>query len=109
MPDEDQSTEYTSELLSPSILGIYVCSFVLFYNETLEYYFTEEAEGEETKSEVMKVSYEPPVTKYNSTFEQLNEMLALYQEKDAGGEELASLIERYVKKEYMIQNYFKTI
>ena len=109
MPDEDQSTEYTSELLSPSILGIYVRSFVLFYNETLEYYFTEEAEGEETKSEVMKVSYELPVTKYNSTFEQLNEMLALYQEKDAGGEELASLIERYVKKEYMIQNYFKTI
>lgn len=109
MSEEDVGTEYMSELIEPSILGIYVSSFVLFYHETLEYYYTEEVDGVETKTEVMKVSYEPSGVNYNSTFEQLNEMLALYQKKDADGEELARMIERYVKKNYMIQHYFKTI
>lgn len=109
LSEEDKSSEFTSEVITPSVLGIYVRSFVLFYHETLEYYFSEEVEGQERTSEIARVHYEPPTRKYNSTFEQLNDMLKLFQEKDANGEELAELIERYVKKDYMIQHYFRVI
>lgn len=106
---EDQGAEFTKELIAPSILGIYVRSFVLFYNETLEYYFTEEVNGEERSSEVKQIRYEASGRRYHSTFEQLNDMLELFQQKDSSQEELAEMIERYVKKEYIIQHYFKAI
>ena len=107
--EDQKETEFTSEVMTPTIFGIYVRSFVLFLNETLEYFVTKESDGIEMKTEVQKVYYKPSQKKYNSTFEQLNEMLALYEEVDSSSEELADLIERYVKKDYMIQHYFKTI
>ena len=100
---------YTSEMLTPAILGFYVRSVILFYQETLEYYFEEEINGEKVQSEVFRAEYQPEEIKYQSTFEQLNEMIRLYETKEDNGDHLADLIESYVKKEYIIQHYFRVL
>ena len=82
---------------------------ILFYQETLEYYFEEENNGETVKSEVFRAEYQPSDKRYQSTFEHLNEMIRLYESKEDHGEQLADLIESYVKKEYIIQHYFRVL
>ena len=106
--DDDKNAEFTSEIMTPSIYGIYVRNFVLFFNEELEYYFEEESEEGTEKTEIQKVHYEKTNRSYHSSFEQLNEMLTLFEQKE-NQEELAKLIEQYVKTDYMIKHYFKTI
>lgn len=107
--EEDTTVDYTSEVMVPSIFGVYVRSFVLFYHEVLEYYFTEEIDGKEVSSEVLRTHYEPAKKNYHSTFEELNSMLERFQQKDSDDEELAKLIENYVKKDYIVQHYFRAI
>lgn len=106
---QEQAKEYTSELMTAAVFGIYVRGFVLFYNEVIEYYFTEEIDGEIKTSETKRMEYAAPLMKYNSDYEKLNEMLELFQKKDGGCDELSKMIEHYVKKDYMVQHYFKMI
>jgi len=100
---------FTSEIMMPAVLGIYVRSVILFYQETLEYYFEEDVNGETVKSEVFRAEFKPEEMKYQSTFEQLNEMIRLYENKEEQGDELADLIESCVKKEFIIQHYFRVL
>lgn len=106
---QEPNGEYQSEHMTATLFGIYVRGFVLFYNEIFEYYFTEEVDGEVKTSAIKRTEYAPPLVKYNSQFEQLNDMLELFQKRDGGCDELAEMIERYVKKDYMVQHYFKMI
>ena len=43
---EQSEDEYITERLPNLFMGIHVKDFMLFYNETLQYYITEEADGD---------------------------------------------------------------
>lgn len=107
---EDEGTkEFSSICLSPCMLGLYVSSFVVFCNETLEYYITDVYGSEESKTDVMYATYESMGSNHPSRFEELNDMLQLYQEGNASEETLMKRLDQHVKKEFIIQQYFKTL
>ncbi len=102
---KQENREFITQRMPNVFLGIHVKELVLFYHETLEYYITQEYEGEETVTENLYAQYEcdTPVsedTKYNH----INRMLMAMElgEEDT----LLELMEDYIRKDYLADACF---
>ena len=100
-------SEFTSELLTPMMAGIYTRSFLLFYGESFEYYFTEEIGDEVIRTSPTLLPWRGMDGKATSNYSKINEMLRLYEEQKI--DELSNKIENYVKEDYIRNHYFKNL
>lgn len=99
---------YLVERMPNILLGIHVKEFILFYLETIQYYFAEESETESYTTDTYEMKYDNlPSHKGESNYQQLNQMLLAMETRDNNN--LERLIENYVKKELMIAACFKQI
>lgn len=100
--DQRSDVPFTSEVLIPAYPTIYVKVFVLFFRETLEYYF-EEFDGQRTeKTERTKLRIERQETAYGK-YHRLNHMTSLPVNSRMREEE----IKAYAQEEQLAQELFK--
>ena len=99
---------YVSEEMNNVCYGIFVKEFVLFSNESLQYYIVEEDEGEEVITESVQVRLAPEQTDGEDTkYYQLNEIIAA---RDLQDETAAlKLLDHYVRTDYAIAQLFKPL
>lgn len=99
--------EYVTDRMQDIFMGIHMKELVLFYDDEVSYYITEEtAEGSRSTQEhsirfECELSDEP--TKYNH----INKMLIALEKRD--GEGLLEMMESYLKTEYKIDACFRQI
>ena len=89
--------------------GIFVKSFMLFYNESLQYYVEELSKDEEpyiTESTVIRGD-QAFVEEEDDVFGQINMMLIAREMKDEST--LLTLLENYQKNEYTLEHAFKML
>lgn len=100
--------EYCKEEMKDMFAGICVKEFILFFGERLQFYITEESEGEErvvksgtiNKSDMGQESFE-------SRFTMLNDIMvgAMLQDYDT----VDDLLREYYRKDYMVSSLFKML
>lgn len=104
--DSGVEKEYCKEEMKDMFAGICVKEFILFFGERLQFYITEESEGEERmvksgtidKSDIGQESFE-------SRFTILNDIMVGETLQDYGT--VDSLLREYYKKDYMVGNLFQ--
>ena len=99
---------FVTEEMTNVCYGIFVKEFVLFSNESLQYYIIEEEDGEEVITESMQVRLAPEQTDGEDTkYYQLNEIIAA---RDLQDETTAlKLVDHYVRTDYAIGQLFKPL
>jgi hypothetical protein len=95
------SEEFITECMTNVFLGIHVKEFVLFYNEELQYYVTEELENEVSRTDIFQISYERDIQPSNSKYNRINTMLEALEAQDESS--LLDMMAEYVKTEYIIR------
>lgn len=107
LENEDNHEDYISVPMQNVYGGIFVREFVLFYNETLQYYITEQnGDGDNIMiSKTLSSNNRPEdeETKYSL----LNLMLMTRELQDE--KTLLELMENYVKTEYALQALFRPL
>ena len=104
----NHESEFIIEPMPSVLLGIHVKEFILFYNEELEYYITEEYAGEVTRSEKYYLTFEGENDlKEESKYDRINMMLVAMDVQDERA--LLEMMEAYVKSEYIIEECFKPL
>lgn len=104
----NHGSEYITECMPNVILGIHVKEFVLFYNEDIEYFITEESEEKVSSTKSLHLTYDKEndldeETKYN----RINMMLMALDMQDSAT--LLEMMEAYVKSDYIIEECFKPL
>lgn len=99
--------EYVTERMPDIFMGIHMKELVLFYNDELTYYISEETPEGIKKSEEQKVCYTCKLTDYVTKYYQINKMLMALEKRD--DTELLEMMEAYVKGEYMINACLRQI
>ena len=99
---------YVTEEMTNVCYGIFVKEFVLFSNESLQYYIVEQDGEEEVITESVQVRLSPEQTDGEDTkYYQLNEIIAA---RDLQDEKTAlKLLENYIRREYTITQLFKPL
>ncbi len=106
--DERNGTGYRSEEMADVCYGIFVKEFVLFCNETLQYYITEIQDGTETITESKEVRLALEQTGGEDTkYYQLNLIITAREMQDE--KTALKLIENYVKTDYAISQLFRPL
>ncbi len=109
MEGKDGSDELIAEEMKNVYLGIYIKEFIVFYNEIIEYYISEESEdGQTIETERVNVQLDQNMkldedTNYNI----INFMLTAMDMQDE--KTLMDSIGNFVKTNYVISQVFKTI
>ncbi|WP_276929517.1 DUF5717 family protein [Herbinix luporum] len=104
---DNAKDKYITERMSHMLMGICVKDFILFYNEELEYYITEETEDEIHKSETFRLRYEDDGQIEDSKYNRINMMLnALENHRDT---ELLDMMADYIETEYIIRECFEPL
>jgi len=99
--------EYVTERMPDIFMGIHMKELVLFYNDEVRYYITEEASDGVRTTEEYSIRYECDVTDESTKYNQINKMLLALEKKfDA---ELLEMMEKYLKTEYMMRACFRQI
>jgi hypothetical protein len=98
---KDKGSSYETERMTNVFLGIHVKEFVLFYNEELEYYVTEELEDKVSTTDRFRISYEVTSQLENSKFNRINKMLELLEAQDDLA--LLDMMAEHVENEYIIR------
>lgn len=104
---EDALEEYITERMPNIFMGIHSKEFTLFYHEILQYYITEEFEGEETITESRHLKMEQEILEEESNYNQINLMLMSMEMKDE--QALLQTMEHYVSNQYMISKCFQML
>lgn len=105
---DHEEDEYITERLPNVFMGIHVKDFMLFYNETLQYYITEEADGDVNVTESFHLKYDAKSVEENdSRFNLINMMLMAVEMKD--DITLLDMMEQYVETDYIITQCIKPI
>lgn len=109
MDDEDSAGEFITEKMDNVYLGIHMKKFILFYNESIQYYITEEdEEGQVNITESMNVQLEEDMNLEEDTkYSQINLMLTAMEMQDENS--LADSLSNYIKSNYAICEVFKPI
>ena len=99
---------YVTEEMTNVCYGIFVKEFVLFSNESLQYYIVEQDDEEEIITESVQVRLAPEQTDGEDTkYYQLNEIIAA---RDLQDETTAlKLLDHYIRREYAITQLFKPL
>lgn len=103
--DNTEAEQFVKEEMRHVGYGVFVKEFILFYEEVLQYYITEEQDGEQqiTESfyrELDAVKVHDETTKYG----QINLILAAQDLKDE--KTTMDMLENYYRMEYTIQRLF---
>lgn len=93
--------DFVTERMTNVFLGIHVKEFLLFYNEELQYYITEELEDEISTTERFRLSYQEDFQPGNSKYNLINNMLKALEAKDDSN--LLAMMEEYVETEYILR------
>lgn len=96
--------EYITERMPNVLLGIHAKEFVLFYNEEIEYYVTDELDDEVNKTENYRLYYDKDEESVvDSKYNRINKMLkAMDMKEDLT---LLDMMANYVESEYIIGEY----
>ena len=104
--DEDIRAEYVTEEMREMFGGVFAKSFILFFGENLQYYVTEEREGEELLTEsgsVQKSDISNEAT--DSKFNRINDIVIAKTLQDY--DTVDNLLYEYKKQEYLTHRLFK--
>lgn len=103
--EEGDSGEYLSEYMRDVYGGVCTKEFVLFFGETLQYYVTEEADGEEqlTESDSVQKS-EMDYVRQESRFDKINDVIISRTMEDYDA--LDEALEDYYRAEYYNSRLF---
>ena len=105
---EHTETEYITERLPNTYLGIHVKEIILFYNEVLQYYITEEIDGKVKVTDTYQVhNSREASSEEDSKFNQINLMLLARELTDE--KTVIDMMEHYVKSEYIMEHCFTPI
>ncbi len=107
--DQNNGEEFITETMENVYLGIHVKEFIVFYNESIQYYITEEnQEGQVNITESKDVKLGEDIELEEDTrFNHLNFMLMAMDMKDE--KTMLDSIESYIKKSYVISKIFKPL
>lgn len=101
---QGEEKEFVSERMSNVYEGIHSKAFLLFYDETLEYYITEETkQGERCTERISYTQAELPINPTNR-YGKLNLMYAAKHKKEK--EELEALMKQYIIEEHVTTTLF---
>lgn len=108
MHENGEAEEYQTESMTSVYDGIYVKEYVLFFGESLQYYITEELNGEErlTESNHLQKS-DIHDGSDNSKHEMINDMVISKTLQDY--DTLDDLLEEYYRREYWNEQLFHLI
>ncbi|MBQ8798802.1 MAG: hypothetical protein IJZ55_04465 [Lachnospiraceae bacterium] len=106
--DNDEDNGFVKEEMRHVGYGVFVKEFILFYQEVLQYYITEEIDGEEQITESFRreldtVKVHDETTKYG----QINLILTAQDLKDE--KTTIDMLENYYRMEYTINRLFEPI
>ena len=103
-----RSNEFITERMTNSFLGIHVKEFLLFYNERLEYYITEELNDEVKWTDCRFICYEDyDVPREDTRYNRINMILKALDRQDETA--LLEMMEEYVVSEYIINECYETL
>lgn len=108
--DEEMGDGFREQNMKDMYQGIFVSSFMLFHNETLQYYVEEISEGEQsliTESITIKGDGNQLLEEEDDAFGQINMMLVAREVKDE--KTLLALIRNYEKNQYALEHAFKML
>lgn len=105
--DEQTKTVYRVEDMQEMVDGIFVRAFYLFQGESLEYYITEEINGEEelTMSDILLGTMNESSQK--GRFSALNDIVVSMSMQDDVTAQL--LLEDYVRQDYFVRELFRVM
>ena len=98
---DNNGFSYETERMANVFLGIHVKEFVLFYNEEIEYYVTQELEDKVSTTERFLISHEADTQQENSKFSRINKMLKLLEAQDNLA--LLDMMAEYIEMEYIVR------
>jgi hypothetical protein len=105
---EHSNAAYITERLPNTYLGIHVKEILLFYNEVLEYYITEEADGKVKVSDTCQLrNSREASSEEDSKYNQINLMLLAHELQDE--KTVLDMMEHYVKSEFVMEHCFTPI
>ncbi|MCR5654285.1 MAG: DUF5717 family protein [Lachnospiraceae bacterium] len=106
-PDEEER-EYVDEEMYEVFPGIYQTSFLVFWGETLQYYLTEDADGEESFILSNEVEFrDPNRTEGRGRFHMLNDIALALELKDEYT--AMKLTEEYRDEDRLVKQLFRII
>lgn len=107
--DETSVNQYMTKEMKDVCNGIFMIEFVVFYGEEIQYYITEESDGEQTITESagLTLDDEDAVKDVGreSRYTYLNDMMVAYEMKD--NDTLTELATEYVIKSELLDMIFK--
>lgn len=100
--------DFTMEIMKNVYQGIHVKDFILFYDETLQYYISEESEEGEIITESYNLRIERKMEEqYDNRYNAINFMLLSKEMQDE--HTLIESMKNYVKKNYANEKAFKPL
>ena len=103
--NSQEETPYKEEMLANRYHGIFNKEFLLFCQETLEYYFVIEKEKKEYTTETEELTVSGEKKKETTKYQMINQMLSA---KQLGKEEeLKDVLETYRQREAWIASLFR--
>jgi hypothetical protein len=108
MIEGEHEEVYIQEEMVDCYYGIFVKEFILFYNESLQYYISEQKEGKEviTESKTITIRTEAQQIEDNN-YHRINQIMEATEMKDETT--INRLLEAYAKMEYSVSMLFKPI
>lgn len=108
MPNSTGDRQFITERMINVFMGIHVKEFLLFYNECLEYYITEETMDEASTTDLKLLCYdEDDDLNEDTKYTRINLMLKALDKQDETA--LLEMMEEYVISENIINECFKPL
>lgn len=100
--------EFITERMTNVFFGIHVKEFLLFYNESLEYFITEELKDEVNMTDSILLGYDDvDELKEDTKYNRINMMLKALDRQDNTA--LLEMMEEFVELEYIISECFEPL
>ncbi len=105
MNENGEADEYLCQYMTEVYGGIFFKDFILFFGESLQYYITEEYEGEEQLTESGNIQKSDVVSdSHGNRYELINDMVICKSMQDY--DTLDKLLEEFYRKEYWNKEMF---
>ncbi|SFR92001.1 DUF5717 family protein [Anaeromicropila populeti] len=105
--DTSDGMKFRQEEMKDMCYGIFVKEFILFHNERLMYYITEDDGMEETITESIHVQYEQDFSSEDNKFSFLNLMLMAREVQDS--KTVMELMRQYLETEAIVAQMFQPL
>lgn len=105
MKGNDESGEYVTECMQQAVGKIYYKEFVLFNGESLQYYVTEEFDGEERLTESGTCARSEEGGDAPGKYALINDIILSKNMRDNGT--FSSLVDEYYRKDFYNKAFFR--